>query len=324
MTPDRRAVLRRRIRLLVAATITYNVIEAVVAITAGTVASSVALVGFGLDSVIEVGSAAAVAWQFAGPDPERRERTALRVISWSFFALAAYVAVESLRALLGAGEADRSVVGIVLVAISVAVMPVLSLAQRRAGRELGSAAAVADSKQTLLCTYLSAAVLVGLALNATLGWWWADPAAGLVLAALAVREGLAARRGDGCCAPVRSNTDEVPADACCTPAAAESSWVPAHACTLPTAEQPLRLDEFDALFAASLRGVDRREPGWLRLHLVGTDEVEAQARDLVARESGCCSFFAFDVRRGDEVIVDVRVPESRVEVLDGLARQAAR
>lgn len=201
LTDDRRAVLSRRIRLFVAVTITYNVIEAVVAITAGTAASSVALIGFGLDSVIEVSSAAAVAWQFSGADPQRRERTALRVIAWSFFALAAYVTVEALRSLLGAGEAERSTVGIVLVAISVAVMPFLSWAQRRAGREIGSASAVADSKQTLLCTYLSAAVLVGLVLNATMGWWWADPAAGLVLAVLAVREGRNAWQGDVCCAP---------------------------------------------------------------------------------------------------------------------------
>jgi divalent metal cation (Fe/Co/Zn/Cd) transporter len=202
VTPDRRAMLRRRVRLLVAATITYNVVEAVVALTAGTIASSVALIGFGLDSVIEVSSAAAVAWQFAGADPRRRERTALRVIGWSFFALAAYVTVEAVRALLGVGEAERSAVGIVLVAVSVVVMPFLSLAQRRAGQELGSASAVADSKQTLLCTYLSAAVLVGLVLNAALGWWWADPTAGLVLAVLAVREGRNALRGDTCCAPV--------------------------------------------------------------------------------------------------------------------------
>jgi len=197
--PDRQAVLRRRIRLLVAATITYNVIEAVVALTAGTIASSVALIGFGLDSVIEVSSAAAVAWQFAGPDPRRRERVALRIISCSFFALAAYVTIEAVRALLGAAEAERSTVGIVLVAVSVIVMPFLSLAQRRAGTELGSASAVADSKQTLLCTYLSAAVFVGLVLNATLGWRWADPVAGLVLAVLAVREGRNAWRGDHCC-----------------------------------------------------------------------------------------------------------------------------
>jgi Co/Zn/Cd efflux system component len=197
----RRAVLNRRVRLLVAATITYNVIEAVVATTAGTLASSIALIGFGLDSVIEVSSAAAVAWQFAGRDPQRRERTALRVVAWSFFALAAYVTVESLRALLGGAESEHSPVGIALVALSVVIMPVLSLAQRRAGRELGSASAVADSKQTLLCTYLSVAVLVGLVLNSALGWWWADPAAGLVLAALAVREGRNALRGDTCCAP---------------------------------------------------------------------------------------------------------------------------
>lgn len=196
----RQVVLRRRIRLLVAATITYNVVEAVVALVAGTVASSVALIGFGLDSVIEVSSAAAVAWQFAGADPQRRERTALRVIACSFFALAGYVGVEAVRALLGAGDADRSVVGIVLVAVSVVVMPFLSIAQRRAGRELGSASAVADSKQTMLCTYLSAAVLVGLVLNGVLGWWWADPVAALVLAALAVREGRNAWRGELCCA----------------------------------------------------------------------------------------------------------------------------
>jgi divalent metal cation (Fe/Co/Zn/Cd) transporter len=200
VSTERSTVLRRRIRMLVAATITYNVVEAIVALVAGTIASSVALVGFGLDSVIEVSSAAAVAWQFAGPDHERRERVALRIIACSFFALAAYVAVEALRALVGGGEADRSTVGIVLVAISVVVMPFLSLAQRRAGRELGSASAVADSKQTLLCTYLSAAVLVGLVLNAALGWWWADPAAALVLAVLAVREGRNARQGDLCCA----------------------------------------------------------------------------------------------------------------------------
>jgi divalent metal cation (Fe/Co/Zn/Cd) transporter len=215
---DRQAVLRRRVRWLVAATITYNAAEAVVALVAGTIASSVALIGFGLDSVIEVSSAAAVAWQFSGPDPRRRERRALRVIAWSFFALAAYVAVEAVRALLGVEEAERSPVGLGLVALSVIVMPFLSLAQRRAGRELGSASAVADSRQTLLCTYLSAAVLVGLLLNAVLGWWWADPVAALVLAVLAIKEGRAARRGDLCCAPVPAAGEDAPtcADGCCS------------------------------------------------------------------------------------------------------------
>lgn len=198
--PDatRRAVLHRRVRWLVAGTITYNVVEAIVAVSAGTVASSSALVAFGLDSVAEVLSAVAVAWQFASADPERRERAALRVIAVSFFLLAAYVTVDSVRSLFGS-EASHSTVGIVLAAVSLVVMPVLSGAQRRAGRELGSASAVADSKQTLLCTYLSGVLLVGLLVNAVFGWYWADPVAALVIAAVAVREGLEAWRGEHCC-----------------------------------------------------------------------------------------------------------------------------
>jgi divalent metal cation (Fe/Co/Zn/Cd) transporter len=198
---ERRLLLNRRVRLLVAATISYNVIEGAIAITAGTVAGSTALIGFGLDSMIEVSSAAIIAWQFSAVDPEARERTALRVIAFSFLALATYVTVESVRALIEGHEADASRVGIVLAAVSLLVMPFLSYAQRRTGRELGSASAVADSKQTLLCTYLSAVLLVGLSLNAALGWWWADPIAGLVIAAVALREGREAWRGDACCAP---------------------------------------------------------------------------------------------------------------------------
>ncbi|WP_406079128.1 cation transporter [Micromonospora sp. NBC_00858] len=218
-SPQRRATLARRVRLLVAATIAYNTVEAVVAITADTLASSTALIGFGLDSVIEVSSAAAVAWQFSGTDHEKRERTALRIIAVSFFALAAYVTVESVRALLGAERADHSTIGLVLAAVSLAVMPALSALQRRTGRELGSASAVADSRQTLLCTYLSA-VLLGLAVNALFGWWWADPVAALVIAAVALKEGREAWRGDACCAPTAAlatgaaATDGC-ADGCC-------------------------------------------------------------------------------------------------------------
>jgi divalent metal cation (Fe/Co/Zn/Cd) transporter len=196
---ERRATLTRRVRLLVAATISYNVVEAIIAISAGTIASSTALIGFGLDSVIEVASAAAVAWQFAGRDPESRERIALRVIALSFFALAAYVTVDSVRTLFGATPAEHSTVGIVLAAVSLAVMPGLSYAQRRAGRELGSRSAVADSKQTLLCTYLSGVLLVGLLLNSLFGWSWADPIAAMIIAAVAVKEGREAWRGHHCC-----------------------------------------------------------------------------------------------------------------------------
>ncbi|MEV0895981.1 cation transporter [Actinoplanes sp. NPDC049802] len=215
VTMQRRELLRRRVRLLVAATIAYNVVEAVVAITAGTIASSTALIGFGLDSVIEVSSAAAVAWQFAGRDPEARERTALRIIAVSFYALAAYVTVESVRALAGGAEAGHSTVGLALAALSLAVMPGLSYAQRRAGRELGSRSAVADSKQTLLCTYLSGVLLVGLGLNSLFGWSWADPVAALVIAAVAVREGREAWRGDTCCSVPASADDGCGPDCDC-------------------------------------------------------------------------------------------------------------
>lgn len=203
-SPDR-AALGRRARLLAAASVAYNLVEAVVAISAGLVAGSVALVGFGLDSVVEVSSGVIILWQFRHPLPESRERTALRLMAFSFFALAAYVGVESVRALLAGHSADPSTVGIALAVASLAVMPFLSWAQRRTGRALGSNAVVADSTQTLLCTYLSAVLLVGLVLNATLGWYWADPVAGLVIAALAVKEGRDAWRGEGCCGSLGSH-----------------------------------------------------------------------------------------------------------------------
>ena len=205
---DRTQVLRRRIRWVVAVTITYNVVEALVALAAGTAASSTALVAFGLDSIVEVLSAAAVAWQFAAPDPETREKKALRIIAWSFFALAAYVGITATLALAGVRDAEHSPVGLVLAAVSLAVMPLLSWFERTTGRELGSASAIADSKQTLLCGYLSAALLVGLGLNTLLGWAWADSVAALVIAGFAVKEGREAWKGDACTVPVSVLTGE--------------------------------------------------------------------------------------------------------------------
>jgi divalent metal cation (Fe/Co/Zn/Cd) transporter len=159
-----------------------------------------------------------VAWQFSAQDHvarEAREKTTLRIIAVSFFALVAYVAADSARALTGSSDARHSLPGIVLAAVSLAVMPVLSTAQRRAGRELGSASAVADSRQTLLCTYLSAVLLVGLLANTLLGWSWADPAAALVVAAVAVKEGRDAWRGDACCTiPVPTPASSAATDAC--------------------------------------------------------------------------------------------------------------
>jgi divalent metal cation (Fe/Co/Zn/Cd) transporter len=218
-TPAQRARLGRRARLLAGTSVAYNLVEGVVAVVAGTVAGSVALIGFGLDSVIEVSSGLVILWQFRHPMPESRERRALRLIALSFFALAAYVSFESLRALLGSAEPDPSPVGIGLAVASLLVMPFLSWAQRRTGRALGSGAVVADSTQTLLCTYLSAVLLAGLLLNATLGWSWADPLAGLVIAAVAAREGIEAWRGEGCCAPASTHDAAAAPDAdgcaCC-------------------------------------------------------------------------------------------------------------
>ncbi len=213
-TSDVRRQLGRRAQLLAGASVAYNVVEAVIAITAGLVAGSVALVGFGLDSVVEVSSGLIIVWQFRHSMPETRERLALRLMAFSFFALAAYVAVESTRALIFGADPDPSPVGIALAAASLVVMPLLSWAQRRTGKALGSNAVVADSTQTLLCTYLSAVLLVGLLLNATLGWSWADPIAGLVIAAIAVKEGRDAWRGEGCCGSISTSTTGCD-DGCC-------------------------------------------------------------------------------------------------------------
>lgn len=224
--PDvaRRESLVRRVRFLVGFTIAYNLIEAVVALAAGSISGSSALLGFGLDSVIEVSSAAAVAWQFAGSDHEARERIALRIIAFSFFGLAAFVTYDATHSLVTGDAPGHSATGLVIAALSLVVMPVASWVQRRTGTELGSHSAVADSKQTLLCTYMSAALLLGLAANATLGWWWADAVAALVIAALAVKEGLNAWRGDVCCSPagtLRAPGAEIESccggDACCAP-----------------------------------------------------------------------------------------------------------
>jgi len=197
---ERRTLLRRRIRWLVTATISYNIIEAVISVVAGLAASSGALISFGVDSLIELFSAAAVAWQFSHSDPERFEKPTLRAIAISFFALAAYVIVNAVLSMTGVVNAEHSTTGIVITSLSVIIMPFLSLLQRRTGRELGSATAVADSKQTLLCTYLSAAVLTSLLLNTLFGWSWTDPIAALIIGGFAIREGIEAWKGHhNCC-----------------------------------------------------------------------------------------------------------------------------
>jgi divalent metal cation (Fe/Co/Zn/Cd) transporter len=185
-----------RARHLAYFTVAYNVLEAVVAITAGVVAGSVALISFGGDSVVESLSALVIVWQFRTPLPEERERQALRLIGVAFFVLAAYITVDAIHALLTRSDAETSPVGIAIAIASMLVMPFLAWAKRRVGRLLGSAAVLADSKQTLLCTWLSGVLLVGLLLNAALDWSWADPLAALVIAGFAAHEGLDAWRGE--------------------------------------------------------------------------------------------------------------------------------
>jgi divalent metal cation (Fe/Co/Zn/Cd) transporter len=192
--PDR---LARRARLLAVATVAWNVIEAAVAIAAGTAAGSIALVGFGLDSTVEVLSALVILWQFHGV-AAARERRALKLIALSFFALAAYVAVQAVWDLTRGSEPDSSPVGIGLAIASLIVMPILAAAKRQTGRAMASITVLADSNQTKLCAYLSAILLAGLVLNATVGWWWADPLAALGIAVLAAKEGHEAWQGETC------------------------------------------------------------------------------------------------------------------------------
>ena len=183
-------------------TIGYNVLEAVVSIVAGLVAGSVALVGFGFDSAIEVTAAIAARWRLnADLDAARRERVehvTLRVIGWSFLALAAYVVYDSGRTLVEREAPERSVAGIVILALSVIVMPVLARAKRGVARRLTSRALEADARQTSLCAYLSVIALAGVALNASAGWWWADPVAALAMVPIIAREGLEGIRGEEC------------------------------------------------------------------------------------------------------------------------------
>jgi divalent metal cation (Fe/Co/Zn/Cd) transporter len=203
-TSARRARLIRRAKVLAWGGNAWHLIEFAVAVGAGIGASSVALVGFGIDSLIEVAAGGVVVWLFTGrrAGSASAERVAQRLIAGSFFALAAYIALDSAHALAG-DHPQPSWIGIGLALVTAPTMPLLARAKRRVGRELGSRATESEAGQNMLCAYLSVALLAGLGANALLGWWWADPLAGVVIAAVAAREGVTAWRGDGC------------ADGCC-------------------------------------------------------------------------------------------------------------
>jgi divalent metal cation (Fe/Co/Zn/Cd) transporter len=194
--------LVRRARLLAWLGLGWHFVEAAVAIGAGVVAGSIALVGFGADSLIEAVAGIIVLWRFAASrvGSEAAERRAQKLIAVSFYVLAAYVGIEAARTFLGSGHPDVSWVGIGLSAVTLVTMPPLAIAKARVGEALGSSATKSEGRQNMLCAYLSAALLVGLGANAAFGWWWADPLTALVIAAVAVNEGREAWRGQSCCA----------------------------------------------------------------------------------------------------------------------------
>jgi divalent metal cation (Fe/Co/Zn/Cd) transporter len=195
-----RADLIRRGRSLEYLTVGWNLLEGLIAVGSGVVAGSTALVGFGMDSFIESLSGGALLWRLrSDEDAERREAVALKLVGVSFLVLAAYVAFDAVKSLVYREPPDASYVGIALAALSLAVMPLLARAKRRVAAGLNSRAMQADSRQTDICAYLSAILLGGLALNALLGWWWADPVAALVMTPLIAREGIEALRGETCC-----------------------------------------------------------------------------------------------------------------------------
>ena len=184
--------LRRRGFWLEYASMAWMTVEAAVAIVAGIIAASIALIGFGLDSVIDFFAAAVVVWQLRGTASEERETQALRLIGGTFFALAAYLTIESITDLVSQHRPEQSTAGIAVTGAALVIMPLLALAKRRTGQQLGNQALIADAAESAFCAFTSAAALIGIGLNAWLGWWWADPAAALVIAGLAIREGIEA------------------------------------------------------------------------------------------------------------------------------------
>lgn len=212
--------LARRARWLSWTSLGYMGLEGAVALTAGVIAASPALIGFGIDSAIEGVASLVIIWRFTGARllSERAERRAQALVAVQFFLLSPYVAYESLDALLAGERPDASWVGIGLSVASLVLMPYLGWAKQKIGERMGSVALRGEGQQNLLCSYLAAALLVGLAGNALLGLWWLDPAAGLVIAAVAAKEGIEAWRGEGCCAPAAA-----PEDGCCAAPAADDA-----------------------------------------------------------------------------------------------------
>ena len=215
ISPERYRELAARVKLLSWLSLGVMSVEGIVAVVAGILAGSIALVGFGLDSAIEGFASVIIIWRFTGSRvmSEAAEHRAQKLVAIQFFILAPYVAVESIRALAGGEHPDVSVLGMALAVFSLVTMPLLGIAKQRIAEQIGSAATKGEGRQNVLCAYLAGALLIGLAGNAIAGAWWLDPVVGLLIAGVAVREGLEAWRGEGCC--VGSPLDGYVADDCC-------------------------------------------------------------------------------------------------------------
>jgi divalent metal cation (Fe/Co/Zn/Cd) transporter len=200
LPPQERVALEQRAKLLAWGGNAWHLVEFAIALAAGVAAGSVALVGFGLDSLIELAAGGIVIWLFSGGrgTSEHAERRAQQLIAASYAILVAYIGVEAIRDLAGSHHPEVSWVGIGLAAFTAPTMPLLARAKRNVGRKLNSSATVSEASQNMICAYLSIALLIGLLANALLGWWWADPVAALVIAGVAAREGIGSWRGDGC------------------------------------------------------------------------------------------------------------------------------
>jgi hypothetical protein len=308
--------LARWARLLSWASLLYMAVEGGVALAAGVLAGSIALVGFGLDSAIEGFASLVIVWRFTGSRlfSDHAEQRAQRLVALQFFILAPYIGVQAIRDLAGAGHPGASWVGIGLAAGSIVLMPLLGVAKQRIGRRMGSVATQGEGAQNLLCAYMAGALLIGLAGNALLGLWWLDPVAALAIAALAVREGVEAWRGESCCMPGAPSAAGTCTDECRAPSPA-TRVLPFAACRLDTAGLRLQADRYRRLGETALR-VDRHDG--LLSATFGAELDQGLLEETIGVEHGCCSFFAFDYQPvGRRLVITVDDPDQE-PALDAL------
>lgn len=303
----------RRVRLLSWLSLAWMTVEGAVAITAGILASSIALVGFGLDSVIEGVASLIIIWRFTGGRvfSHAAEQRAQKLVAIQFFLLAPYVGIESVRVLIDGEHPNVSIPGIALSVGSLVFMPMLGIAKERLADQIGSAATKGEGRQNMLCAYLAAALLVGLVSNALLGAWWLDPLVGLLIASVAVREGIEAWRGEGCC--VASPLDGIAAEGCADDCYAGSSSVPS--CSLSVEDLGRQQRRYSEIGRAAV--VRRRTESAIELEL--SDKVDERlVHETIEIERSCCPFFDLDFDADHHVLAIVVTDDFHRPALDAI------